>query len=243
MSDALWSAREDAWLSECFGGRVLRLAADSRQGRPVRECLAANPCRFAYAKVAAGAAASADQLAAAGFVHIDGEIRMRRPAGTPKKALADLAGLRPARPSDAAAVEALAAGAFVRSRYFTDPAIPAQIAQRIKREWAGNFFKGTRGEAMWIAEDRGEVVGFSLLIRTEGGLAVDLIAVAEPFRGRGWARALLEASAHTAGNSDLVAGTQLSNASSLSLYRSSGFVFDDAHGVWHYHAPARQRSV
>jgi ribosomal-protein-alanine N-acetyltransferase len=108
-----------------------------------------------------------------------------------------------------AALEAEVFGADAWSR--------AQVAE----ELAG------RGRRTWVAEDSGAVVGYA--VTWASGDVVDLqrIAVHPEHRGRGLARALLDA-ATAAGRADgadrMLLEVSAANAAALGLYAATGFV-------------------
>ena len=94
-------------------------------------------------------------------------------------------GIRWAHPADRDEVVDLARQGFTHSRFHRDRDIALTTADEIKADWAGGFFAGVRGNRMVVAERRGDIVGFMLLIDIEDSTIIDLIAVAEQARGKG----------------------------------------------------------
>ncbi|MFH1447123.1 MAG: GNAT family N-acetyltransferase, partial [Chloroflexota bacterium] len=91
-------------------------------------------------------------------------------------------------PEDERRVHDIAASSFSVSRFHLDTKIPKETADRVKAEWAGNFFHGSRGDWMVVAEDNDEnrLAGFLQLLRHgDEAIQIDLISVAENARGRG----------------------------------------------------------
>lgn len=185
------------------------------------------PRGFICAKVPAHDIGAARRLAAEGFYLVETLAHFRQNAIAPPAGGGDL--ISDAQPEDETAVGDIAAHAFTQSRLYRDDAISPALASDIKREWARNFFRGQRGDKMLVAREGGRAVGFNLLI----GDVIDLIAVHPDYTRRGIAGALIAVANQTCG--PLRAGTQITNAASLSLYRKAGFALDNASYVFHRH--------
>ena len=90
---------------------------------------------------------------------------------------------------------------------------------------------------MLVAQSDGQTAGFLQLIHApDSALVIDLIAVTEPARGRGLARAMIGAAQHLARGECLRVGTQVANLPSLRLYESLGFRAVTSNYVMHLHA-------
>lgn len=141
---------------------------------------------------------------------------------------------------DCTQVSELAAAVFIYDRFHTDPYIAQDIANAIKKSWAGNFFSGKRGDKMVVARSNGQVVGFlQLLSAPAQPLVIDLIAVAPNQQGRGIARAMIAyAALNCASTGQINVGTQLANQPSLRLYQSMGFHLTHSQYVLHAHGPS-----
>jgi ribosomal protein S18 acetylase RimI-like enzyme len=226
----------DDFLTGIVGRPTFRVEVG--QNGPTRETVAAIGAAqkrpvFLYAKLPTGAVAALRDLEKLGFAVIDTNVVFERPA---REDRIPSIPTRQARPDDSGAVMALAAGSFSHSRLHLDPAIPRQIADRSRAEWAGNFFTGRRGDHMIVAEAEGEVAGFAQLLGPRDGVVtIDLIGVAAPFRRRGIAAALIAASGKIAGAQTLRVGTQIANTPSLRLYETLGFRIAETHYVLHCH--------
>jgi len=151
--------------------------------------------------------------------------------------------VRFARADDAAGVRAVAASAFRYSRFHLDPWIPDEIADRVKADWATNYFVGQRGDGMIVAEIGGEIAGFlQVLLGSDGRVVIDLVAVRADARGKGLAAGMIaHAATHGTGDSrkpaGVVVGTQAANIPSVRLYEALGFRLQRTQFVLHRHAP------
>lgn len=143
--------------------------------------------------------------------------------------------IREALPNDENQVVAIAASSFSCSRFHNDPAISKILANKVKKEWARNFFRGKRGDAMIVAVQDEKIVGFNLLLIKKDILIIDLIAVDAAHRQRGLASAMVTAAAATPGINLMRVGTQLLNIPSLRAYEKIGFAVIDTEHVWHCH--------
>jgi ribosomal protein S18 acetylase RimI-like enzyme len=229
----------DAWL-----GRLLERPAWNvvDQGGSASIAELSNPGRqFATAKVDVDDTARALALQDIGFRVVDTGLTLEADKVAPE----DAGAARFARASDRAAVEAIAGSAFRYSRFHLDPALPDALANRIKAEWAGNWFQGARGDGMVVAEQPvGVVAGFLQLCWAAGDrLVIDLIAVRPESARRGLARAMIGfASARGTGDarrpSSMLVGTQSANTASVRLYESLGFRLRGARFVLHHHGRA-----
>ena len=210
---------KDAWLSGFFdkGAYICK--------PPYEDSV--YPEGFVSAKIAANETAQVRRLWDQGFFLVETLITFSQ-----KKAptiVSERPSIDMARPDDEAQVLAIAEKAFTSSRFYMDKKIGFERASRIKREWVGNFFNGTRGDALYVGREGSAVTGFILMI----GNVIDLIAVDEKYKRRGIGRALIQAAANKAG--PLKAGTQINNAASISMYQNAGFTFDGAQYVLHRH--------
>lgn len=228
--------QRDAFLSEIVGRQSFRVelpipAGDDAALDAIRA--AQRQPVFLYAKLPTDAPDSIARLEELGFRLVDTNVTLERDAAG---LVASPGKTRPARPADRAAVIALAAAGFTYSRLHLDPAVPREVADRSRAEWAGNFFAGSRGDHMIVAESDGAMAGFAQLLGPrEGVTTIDLIGVAARFRRRGIAGDLIAASAGITGTRTMRVGTQIANTPSLRLYQALGFRIVASHYVLHYH--------
>jgi len=193
---------------------------------------------FATAKVPAEDLVQANSLVDVGFRVVDCALTFSKSA----EGAQECASTREAIPGDESRVREIAGSAFRCSRFHLDPFISNTLANIIKADWAGNFFKGLRGNAMLIAEVDGMVAGFCQLIIRDSKAVIDLIAVAPSFSRRGLARNLIASITACAARKSLpvqslVVGTQAANTPSVNLYESLGFRLVSSTLVLHHTAP------
>jgi len=231
----------NAWLASALGRACYQLrlgtplGEDDQTGRLMRAL--ASDSVFIDAKLPVNRLDLTGDLEVHGFRLIDTNLRLARPARPQEARSIPGVTVRPAEPPDRFGVESLARRSFQSSRFHADPQIASDKADDIKARWAGNFFKGARGDHMMVAETAGVVVGFLQVLAPGGGLLViDLIAVAASHRGLGIATAMIAAAENDCGApSQLSVGTQLANTASIALYQRDGFQVDDAQYVFHFH--------
>ncbi len=143
--------------------------------------------------------------------------------GVPRFAVPPRVDARLARAEDEALVREMAANSLTLNRFSQDPGVPEEKARAIKADWAGNYFAGERGDALYLALLDGVPKGFLLLLRRPGAVVVDLIAVEAEARGQGLGTALAAAAMEgEPGGRPLSAGTSAANAAAMAFYQSLG---------------------
>jgi ribosomal protein S18 acetylase RimI-like enzyme len=231
----------DPWLTRQLGKPSFHLTGEigsrSLEKSPIVEKLAGQTL-FADVKVPVADIASADAAQRMGFSLIETNLQFAMPLSDVPQA--DMPGVMFATPDMAGAVGDIAAASFSEDRFHRDPAIPNPVADELKRCWATNFFAGARGDWMVVAGVGGRPVGFLQLLRmADGGLLIDLIGVSSGERGRGFARAMITFACQNCGCSgQVVVGTAIANARSISLYEDMGFRLCNAQYVFHHHGAA-----
>jgi ribosomal protein S18 acetylase RimI-like enzyme len=196
---------------------------------------------FTYVKVPTTDIDALNCFAGAGFRVVDTLVTFGRPAAPPIELSARCA-VRFADGRDQDRVTEIAGTSFGFTRFHLDPRIENAKADRIKAEWAGNFFRGARGDHMVVAETSKGVCGFLQLIAAPGGrLVIDLIAVADGQRRIGAARSMVALALRDCpGVETLVVGTQVANIESIRFYERLGFTLTSSHYVLHSHPSERQ---
>ena len=230
------SLQRDTWLTGKFGRAVWRVAHDN-DGEPLSALRSPSPL-FAYAKVDTADVASLWSLNEHGFRVVDAALTLE---GSTR---VDARGnnVRFAVSGDLDAVGRIAGSSFRYSRFHIDPRIPLEMAHALKAEWATNFFRGTRGDGMVVAERDGRVVGFTLLMwHAADCLVIDLICVEPAYQGQGIGGAMIgHAWQHGTGDtrrpSRIRVGTQVANTPSIRLYESLGFRLVGSQYVLHLHS-------
>lgn len=229
-------AVSDDWLGAILGRPAFRFAF-GLHGEPWRKVVKQAPL-FAYARVPASETARIEWLEQAGFRVVDVGLTFEANAAALAGPSVPGIRVRDAQASDRDAVYDLALEGFNRSRFHLDPAIPASLANRIKAEWAVNFFAGARGDALLIAENaQGRPAGFLLTLEAGGKTIIDLVAVRAADRGAGLGRAMtleLAQRAHRRGNR-LAVGTQAANPGAARFYENLGFRLVSSSIVLHHH--------
>ncbi len=229
----------DEFLGQCLEREVLRLSDLAAAPAAARAAVAGGKRWMIEAKVPVDRVGALSALTDQGFHLVDTNVQLTRAARAPE---AFDARCRLARADDEAAVRDIAGRSFSQSRFHFDPIIPDALADRLKAEWAGNFFSGRRGHWMVVAEDERGVGGFLQLLRgPDDLLVIDLIAVAPERRGRALARSMIACAAQSCLGrpAAMLVGTQIANFGSLALYGGMGFRVSSAAHVLHLHSQDR----
>jgi RimJ/RimL family protein N-acetyltransferase len=230
---------QDFWLSA-----ILDKPAFHYQGGPAEVSAALSSLRakgsafFCDAKVSAEDASGVAALTKAGFVLADENLYFET---LPPRPRTNACPVRPAQAADAEAVALIAEKGFALSRFHRDPHIPRDRADAIKRAWALNYFSGKRGDLMLVAEGETGLAGFTQLIKKPDGLwVIDLIAVQESSRGKGFGADMVRAmSLHCPAITRIGVGTQAVNKASQVFYTKLGFELRKTSYVFHYHGGGR----
>ena len=233
------SIMQDSWLSEVMSREVHRVSGalaekdEAQAERAVQQVT--NRPGFSYARVPTDDARTIRLLERCGFHLVDTGVTLEM-AGF-SVAAAGNGRARLAHPEDRAAVENIARCSFAYSRFHLDPDIPRSLADDIKAQWAGNFFLGKRGDQMVVAEQGGDIVGFTQLLKVSGDtLVIDLIAVSHTSRGQGVAQEMIRFSSSAFDHMRVMrVGTQIANTVSLRVYQDMGFRVVSSGYVFHHH--------
>lgn len=184
-------------------------------------------------------------LESLGFGMVDTSITLQcRPHAVLVSSGASSVTVRPIELRDRKIVLSLAGYAFRYSRFHLDPMVDRAIANQIKVEWIANCCDGKRGDRLWVAELRGEVVGFlAALANKKVSLPtaiLDLVAVDPICQGQGIGRSLVTEFMQYYRDQCTVlqVGTQAANILALRLYQSLGFIISQSQYLLHYHAPS-----
>ena len=222
--------QHDDWLAERIGKAAWRLdpGGDSAEAAKV-----SGPA-FIDTRVPTADIARVAQLSEVGFRLIDTAVTFRHAnpgGGTPGTAETAMAAA-----GDADDIARIAATNFRSDRFHADPAIDDTAADRIKADWARNFFAGARGDWMVVARADGRVAGFLQLLDRDDAVVIDLIAVDAAARNQGLARAMIGFAARSCRpGAPMRVGTQLTNLASIRLYQSLGFELESSEHVMHRH--------
>ena len=224
--------QNDAWLTGLMGYDSYHLTGQLENLEPD---LNFEPKSFIDVKIPVDQIAPLTALQNLGFRLIDTNVQLLRTAGEMR--LGDYK-CRFASDSDFDSVCEIASSSFTKSRFHLDPLISKETADLVKREWAGNFFKGLRGKWMVLAEVEDKVVGFlQLLKKSDSTIVIDLIAIKATMQGKGIAGSMISFanSKCLEAPGDIIVGTQISNIQSLAFYVKHGFRIISADYVLHLH--------
>lgn len=228
---------EDKWLSSMLGcdAYCINISQLNRTTFEHNLKALAEGKVFLYAKVHPGETEIIGFLEDVGFRLVDTNVRWHKKVQQIEPVTSYFT-FRRALPEDCSQVTKLAFNSFKFSRFHQDPLIKDDTADRIKAAWAGNFFSGLRGNAMIIAESKGEISGFLQLDISKHQAVIDLIAVSETDRCKGVAKGMINLLEAEFEVKEVLVGTQLANAPSIRLYQKLRFQFDSAQYVFHYHS-------
>lgn len=222
--------KPDTWLTEMLGKPAWHLTPSGRELELVP--LPQGAGFFIDVKIPARDIRTMNRLEDAGFRLIDTNVQLQRriwPASQTRCS-------RFATPADQLPIERIAEKEFRYSRFHLDPQIGQSVANKIKRNWAKNFFMGTRGKYMITAEVNGEVAGFMQILQNFDTIIYDLCAVDSRYRGMGLAQDMINfAEANILDISFAQLGTQLANSTAMRTWLNSKFEFSGAMHVLHYH--------
>jgi ribosomal protein S18 acetylase RimI-like enzyme len=227
--------KEDLWLSEVLKRETFRLElGDDSWVSELKKHKGKNV--FIFAKVPVTEVAQVQALQSYGFNLVDTNISFTL-AKKGYKSHPGSAKIRPAIEEDESFIAEIAASSFSFSRFHLDPQFKTEEANKVKKGWVQNFFRGNRGNEMFVAEEKGVVVGFLLLINQgKGSWLIDLIGVHKDMKGKRVGGSLIDyAMTHCKSLSTMNVGTQLANLASIKMYERMGFKFEKASYVFHYH--------
>lgn len=225
----------DPWFSEALGRPAFRVEAEAAAAR--QAAAEGRPGSFYYAKVPSDRGDLLAAFGTAGFYAIDVNVSFVY-EGPPVGAAPAGVEIGEAEPADRDGVVEIA-GTFVYTRFHLDPAIPNEVADRLKRAWVTSCLDGRRGVRVWVARASGRPVGFLTVVAgVRDGVPyrrIDLVGVAPEARGRGIGRALARTFLAEEGKEAprLEVGTQVANIPSIRLYESLGFRLFAAEHVLH----------
>jgi len=227
----------DDWLSKILGHSVylLHIERPEEYRGELEIDWPSDERWFIYTKAPANALGLVCKLEDVGFRLVEANMQFEKSFDPNTKMLGE-ARVRLARDEDEAAVRSVSENSFVYSRFHLDPAISKTLADKIKSEWATNYFTGRRGDAMIVAEVQGQISGFLQLFFAADVLVIDLIAVDAARRQMGVAYDMIAfAQANFEQFKLFRVGTQVSNVSSIRLYEKLGFRAVKSQYVLHRH--------
>lgn len=238
------SIDHDIWLEKILERDVFKVKLiEDRDGtlnaslgpKDSLESLLAKKSVFLYSKISSDQVSRIRYLEKLGFNLADTTITFEKKRS--KRSMhSEGLNVRMSALKDKERVMEIAASSFKYSRFHMDNKIPTIKADRIKAEWAGNFFTGQRGDEMVVAVVNGKVAGFLLLLCSGETIAIDLVAVEKKYLRKGLAmRMICFAETALEGFRTIRVGTQAVNIPSMRFYESLGFCVIETGYVFHYH--------
>ncbi len=236
----------DKWLSEIFSRPVYCMKFDrglreklrdekSKEYLALNRFLTSSPI-FIYIKVPTEDPQTVQLVEKAGFHLIETNVTYEKEIDK-NYAVPDNNCIRLASLNDQNHVTRLAEENFIFSRFHMDPSIPNELANKVKKEWAKNYFSGNRGDKMVIGEINDGVIGFLQILEGEDNtVIIDLIAVDKNHRRKNIASDLIACTELEYDDYSLIrVGTQISNIPSIRLYEKLGFRLTQSQYIFHYH--------
>jgi GNAT superfamily N-acetyltransferase len=237
-------AQPDPFVADYLGKKAftLRLLEDesaSNKAYTLTQVLQDGPA-FCSAKVRPGDIEQMHGLERLGFRLVDTNIQLQHLA--PAHMSASHVGgidISWAEDRDEQGVRQCAKLCFSQSRFHLDPLIPLEAANKLKSDWAGNFFRGKRGDAMVVARENIRVVGFLQVLKPSSrSWVIDLVGADNACRRRGMGRALVSFAAQHLAGKTIQVGTQAANLTSIGFYQRLGFSMKGIQHVFHMHVSA-----
>jgi len=226
---------KDQWLSSILGKSVFQI--DSGFVSQLANSHLPQGAALVMVKVPVSNVLDCIHLQKLNFSLVDTNVQLQK-LSDKSSSLTNNLTIRFSNPSDQEGVLKIAANSFTYDRFHSDPDIKQEAAEKIKVEWAKNYFKNARGNWMVVAEDRGIISGFLQLLQgVDGALIIDLIAVDQNYRHTGVAQSMISFAMQNCETKTRVVrvGTQIANLPSIALYLKMGFSITSAQYVFHYH--------
>jgi len=230
--------REDAWLAERLARQAFTVAADTPTAEVEEHIAAGTGLRFYQMRIRTDRVDDVRVFTELGFYVVEATLVFgRMPEALPAEAEVVVG-----QAEHRDAVVEIGRTSFRYSRFHLDPAVPREVADRIKGDWVASYFAGSRGDHILVGLLDGRPAGFLAVLATEVEgrklRTIDLVATAPTAQGRGLARAMTARFlADAAGTADeVIVGTQVSNIPATRLYEAMGFRMERAEYALHLHA-------
>lgn len=222
--------KKDAWLSECLGVSCFNVSFSGECDRLFFPDV--SPI-FITAKVFSQDQVSFDNLIELGFRSINQQLTfVKNISKNDRGDTAIFDGFSLERCSFLADADKFSQ-LFVYDRFSADDHLPKRWSASIKSAWMNNL----NGEKEFVIVLLGDKpVGF-VLFDLKTVCTIDLVCLLDDFRGMGLAKAMICEVQNIAlenGIYRLIVGTQKNNLASISLYKKTGFIFENEKIVLHY---------
>lgn len=216
--------KKDLWLSNYF------IEGGAYHYYPKKNLCYEFPCGFIDSKIHVDDYENLNHLFKNKFYVVETSLLFQQKEIIKNFKLNDKFIIRETKQSDRSQVIKIASNSFENARFYNDPNIKKETASDIKRDWVDNFYKGIRGNYMFVCEDKnGMIAGFLLLKEN----VIDLIATSSSYFGNGVASGLINFANKKIGK--LQAGTQSTNFSSMKLYVKNMFSVVESKFTLHTH--------
>ncbi|WP_121643526.1 GNAT family N-acetyltransferase [Bacillus vallismortis] len=143
--------------------------------------------------------------------------------------------LGPPEPEDTEAICELARDSFAKSKYFQDPLLSREAANKIYQEWTRNNLNG-RAAVNVAAKYNGEIIGYIQGLSKGDECILDLMAVKPGVEGRRIGFHLLAnviEHLETQKHKTVTVGTQLHNVRAIRLFERMGFTAEQSYYDYH----------
>lgn len=244
MTDAICRLLE--WDSQFFDRRIAtvtttRLTKDT--GDAIDEWCHANRVDCVYLRADPDDAQTARLATEHGFDLVDVRLDFdRRLTGRPP--VTAEGGVRPARVEDVEELRAIAATSHDTTRFYFDTRFPKERADELYATWIAKSVAEGYADGVLVASREGEAVGYiTMHLENETDARIGLVGVAQPWRGKGLGRALVEAASSWSlarGRQRIAVATQARNVGGVRLYERAGFHLAKV-DLWYHCWPATDR--
>lgn len=219
-------------VTDRFLTEVLRRSCHTLQDASSGDLPSLEISDFCSAKVSTAEIGIVMRLEESGFRTVDVNLLFEKPCGNGRK----VEDCRLAVPADEERVARIARESFRFSRFHLDPRFTNEDAGLVKEAWVRNYFRGCRGDALFVIEYEGKIAGFLQMLGYQTPCAtIDLVAVDDVYARRGIASALIEGVVSAPHLQSVVVGTQAANVPSVRLYEKLGFRLRESAYVLHRH--------
>ncbi len=226
------------WDTAFFGFRIARVRAGAvtpESGGEIDAWCAGEGVRCLYLLCRAEEAAAIRTAEDHGYHLVDVRITLRW-GGSPEQQPAprpDSGAVRPARPGDLAALEAISRECYHDTRFYNDPGFPRSLVTSLYETWIRRSVEGW-ADVVLVTEDHGGLSGYITCHRQ--GRRIGLLGVAGRARGEGVGRTLVGGALgwfQAQGAPEVAVSTQGRNAAALRLYQRCGFLVE-AVELWYH---------
>lgn len=140
--------------------------------------------------------------------------------------------IREANPGDSEKLQKEIGSTFIYSRFFNDSLIKKEAAVEMHKVWINNCVAGQAAEKVFVAEEKGKLVGFIAIETKESEGHIPLIGVSPKFRGKKISQQLtlyaIQNCLRKMNINSVRIETQLTNIPAARAYENIGFRLTDS---------------